>query len=175
VRVLEAIRKKLPDALSRPDLEMVVIDYFRRLGHDNHRRLSKLYAWEEKKSRASWGVQIVDYEKIAAAAVQSMKAADLNRFLVVCALVSDLYCPGYNPRQSLPNDSNLARTAVRYKIDSLKIATAVREELSRGKDKTTEGTRPAKRLSTANTLLIVKRLVGPSRRFSNFSAHSQRP
>jgi len=23
--------------------------YFRRLGHDNHRRLSKLYAWEEKK------------------------------------------------------------------------------------------------------------------------------
>ncbi len=42
VRVLEAIRKKLPDALSRPDLEMVALDYFRRLGHDNHRRLSKL-------------------------------------------------------------------------------------------------------------------------------------
>jgi hypothetical protein len=43
VRVLEAIRKKLPDALSRLDLEMVALDYFRRLGHDNHRRLSKLY------------------------------------------------------------------------------------------------------------------------------------
>ncbi len=27
VRVLEAIRKKLPDALSRPDLEMVALDY----------------------------------------------------------------------------------------------------------------------------------------------------
>ena len=42
VRVLEAIRKKLPDVLFRPDLEMLVLDYFRRLGHDNHRRLSKL-------------------------------------------------------------------------------------------------------------------------------------
>ncbi len=55
--------KKLPDVLSRPDLEMVALDYFRRLGHDNHRRLSKLYAWEEKKSKASWGAQTVDYEK----------------------------------------------------------------------------------------------------------------
>ena len=63
MRVVEAIRKKLPDGLSRPDLEMVVLDYFRRLGHDNHRRLSKLYAWEEKKSKTSWGAQTVDYEK----------------------------------------------------------------------------------------------------------------
>jgi hypothetical protein len=53
------------------------------LGHDNHRRLSKLYAWEEKKSKASWGAQTVDYEKIAAASVQAMKALDLNRFLLV--------------------------------------------------------------------------------------------
>ena len=28
-RVLEAIRKKLPDVLSRPDLEMVALDNFR--------------------------------------------------------------------------------------------------------------------------------------------------
>jgi hypothetical protein len=79
-------RNWLPDVLSRPDLEMVVLDYFRRLSHDNHRRVSKLYAWEEKKSKTSWGAQTVDYEKIAASAVQAMKAADLNRFLVVCAL-----------------------------------------------------------------------------------------
>jgi hypothetical protein len=130
VRILEAIRRKLPDVLSRPDLEMVALDYFRRLGHDNHRRLSKLFAWEEKKSKTSWGAQTVDYEKIAAAAVQAMKAADVNRLLVVCALVSDLYCPGYNPRQSLEKNSNLAHTAVRYKVDSAKIAEAVRAELS---------------------------------------------
>jgi len=52
----------------------------RRLGHDNHRRLSKLYAWEEKKSKTSWGAQTVDYEKIAAAAVQAMKTADVRLF-----------------------------------------------------------------------------------------------
>ena len=130
VRVLEAIRKKLPDALSRPDLEMVALDYFRRLGHDNHRRLSKLYAWEEKKSKTSWGAETVDYEKIAAAAVQAMKAADMNRFLVVCALASDLYCPGYNPRQSLAKDTNLARTATHYRVDIASASAAVKRELS---------------------------------------------
>src|SRR5258708_45815 len=61
-------------------------DYFGRLGHDNHRRLSKLYAWEEKKSKTSWSAQTVDYEKIAAASAQAMSPADLRRFLVVCAL-----------------------------------------------------------------------------------------
>jgi len=76
--LLEAIRKKLPDVLARPDLEMVALDYFQRLGHDNHRRLSKLYAWEEKKSKASWGGETVDHERIAAAAVQAMSTADLH-------------------------------------------------------------------------------------------------
>jgi hypothetical protein len=148
VRVLEAIRKKLSEALSRPDLEMVALDYFRRLGHDNHRRLSKLYAWEEKKSKTSWGGEAVDYEKIAAAAVQAMKAADVNRFLVVCALVSDLYCPGYNPRQSLAKDSNLARTAARHKVDAAKIATTVRMELSKAKNKVKDQSQSAKKLTT---------------------------
>lgn len=80
---------------------MEALDYFRRLGHDNHRRLSELYAWEEKKSRSSWGAETVDYEKIAATAVQAMKAADVHRFLVVCALASDLYWPGYGLRKTL--------------------------------------------------------------------------
>ena len=62
-----------------------------------------------------------------------MKAADLNRFLVVRALVSDLYCPSYNPRQSLEKNSNLARTSARYKVDSAKIAAGVRAELSKAK------------------------------------------
>ena len=159
VRILEAIRKKLPDALSRPDLEMVALDYFRRLGHDNHRRLSNLYAWEEKKSKTSWGAETVDYEKIAAAAVQAMKAADLHRFLVVCALVSDLYCPGYNPRQSLAKDANLARAAARYKIDMAKTAMAIRIELSKPKTKVNEESQPAKKLATATA----KQPIGANR------------
>jgi len=149
VRVLEAILKKLPDVLSRPDLEMVALDYFRRLGHDNHRRLSKLYAWDEKKSKTSWGAQTVDYDKIAAAAVQAMKTADIYRFLVVCALVSDLYCPGYDPRQPLEKTSNLARTAARYKIDFAKIATAIRVELSKPKTNVKKESQPTKKLTSA--------------------------
>jgi hypothetical protein len=58
---------------------LVALDYFRRLGHDNHRRLFKLYVWEEKKSKASWGAETVDYEKIATGVVQKMTAADLHR------------------------------------------------------------------------------------------------
>ena len=109
---------------------MVALDYFRRLGHDNHRRVCRVCGWEEKKSKTSWGAQIVDYENIVAAAVEAMTAADTHRFLIVCALVSDLYCPGYNPKQSLTKDCNLARTAARYKVDGAKVAAAVRAELS---------------------------------------------
>jgi hypothetical protein len=43
VRILDAIRKKLP--LSRTDLEIVALYYFRRLGHDKHRRLFKVYGY----------------------------------------------------------------------------------------------------------------------------------
>jgi len=125
---------RIPSTLGCSEFPGGTLDYFRHLGHDNHRRLSKLYAWEEKKSKTSWGAQIVDYEKIAAAAIQVMKAADVNRFLVVCALISDLYCPGYNPRQPLAKDSKLARSAGRYKVDPIRIATAVRAEFCKKTD-----------------------------------------
>jgi ParB family transcriptional regulator, chromosome partitioning protein len=131
VRVLDAIRKKLPGTLARPDLEMSALDYFRRLGHDNHRRMCRVYGWEEKKSKASWGRTAVDYEAIAGKAVREMNGQDLQRFVVVCSLISDLYCPGYNPRESLAKDSNLARTAARYKIDANKITADVRTELAK--------------------------------------------
>jgi ParB family chromosome partitioning protein len=57
VRILDAIRRKLPAALSLAELEMIALDYFERLGHDNHRRLCRVYGWEEKKTKASWGGQ----------------------------------------------------------------------------------------------------------------------
>ena len=131
VQVLDAIRKKLPDTPARPDLEMAALDYFRRLGHDNHRRLCRVYGWQEKKTKAAWGGQIVDYEKIAGAAFNKMTNADLHRFLVVAALVSDLYCTGDNRTEPLSKDSNLARTSVRYKIDTAKVTVAVRAELAK--------------------------------------------
>lgn len=131
VRILDAIREKLPAILSRADMEMAALDYFQRLGHDNHRRLCRAYGWEEKKTKASWGGTTVDYQNIAGKAVREMKPQDVQHFLIVCALVSDLYCPGYNPRQPLAKDSNLARTAARYKIDTTKLTATVRGELSK--------------------------------------------
>lgn len=91
----------------------------------------------------------MDYEKIAAAVVLAMKVADLNRFLVVCALVSDLYCPGYIPRQSLAKDSNLTRTAARYKIGTAKMTAIVRTELSKKKHEAKQKVKAAKKSGPA--------------------------
>ena len=131
IRTLNAIRKKLAGTLSRPDLDMAALDYFERLGHDNHRRLCRVYGWDEKKTKASWGGSTVDYKAIAEKAIPTMSTPEIHDFLLVCALVSDLYCPGYNPRETLGKDSKLARTALRYKINIPQVTAQVRSELSR--------------------------------------------
>ncbi len=134
-RILNAIRKKLPPTLSRPDLEMSALDYFDRLGHDNHRRICRVYQWEERTTKTSWGAQAVDYEAVARKAVREMSNSHLQHFLVVCSLASDLYCPGYDPRQPLGKDSNLAQAAARYKVDSAKLGSQVKAELSKKNEK----------------------------------------
>src|SRR5580704_15545571 len=139
VRILNAIRKKLPATLSRPDFEMAALDYFERLGHDNHRRLCRIYGWEEKKTKTSWGGNGVDYRVIGEKAVPGMSTLEVQHFLVVCSLVSDLCCPGYDPKQALAKDSNLAKTAARYKVDAGKLASEVRIELFDKKEKGVKG------------------------------------
>ena len=109
---------------------MVALDYFRRLGHDNHHRLFQVYGWEEKKTKTSWGGMSVDYEKLAEARIRTMTAADLNRFTVTCALLPDLYCPGYSSAETLSKEANLMRTAARYKVDASKITATVTTELT---------------------------------------------
>lgn len=134
-RILNAIRKKLPATLSRPDLEMATRDYFGRLGHDNHRRLYRVYRWEEKKTKAAWGGSSVDYQTIGEKAVRGMSTPEVQQSLVVCSLVSGLYCPGYNPRQVPAKDSDLACAAARYKINAARLAIEARSELSAKKVK----------------------------------------
>jgi len=51
VRALDAIRKKLPGVLPRTDLEMVAVDYFRRLGHDNHRAFAECTDGSRKRRK----------------------------------------------------------------------------------------------------------------------------
>lgn len=135
VRILDAIRKKLTAALSLFELELITLDYFERIGHDNHRRVCRVYGWEEKKTKTSWGGSCVDYAAVARKAVGQMSPTEVQHFLMVCALASDLYCPSFNPREALAKDSKLARAAARYKIDSEKLAAIVRTELLKKKDK----------------------------------------
>jgi len=59
-----------------------------------------------------------------------MTAADLNCFMVTCALVPDLYCPGYSSAETLSKEANLTRTATRYKVDASRITARVTAELS---------------------------------------------
>lgn len=134
IRLLEAIRKKLSASLSLFELEMIALDYFARLRHDNHRRSSHEHAWEERNTKTSWGGGGVDYETVARSAIGAMSPTEVQHFLVACALVSDLCCPRYNPRQSLAKGSNLARAAARYEIDTAKLSAA-REELSKKAEK----------------------------------------
>lgn len=46
-------RQKLHPALARADFETVALDYFRRLGQDNHHRLLQVCGWEDKNMRTS--------------------------------------------------------------------------------------------------------------------------
>lgn len=130
LRILQTVRQKLPSALTRADFEMVALDYFRRLGHDNHHRLFQVYGWEEKKTKTSWGGSTVNHEKLAEARIHAMTTAELHRFLITCSQVPDLYCPGYSSADALSKEANLMRTAVRYKVDASKIIIRVTAELS---------------------------------------------
>jgi hypothetical protein len=69
-------------------------------------------------------------EIMAQTQIRAMTAADVNRFMVTCALVPDLYCPGYSSAETLSKESNLIRSAVRYKVDASKITTQVTADLS---------------------------------------------
>jgi len=138
-RILKALRQKLPAALARADFEMVALDYFRRLGHDNHHRLFQVYGWAEKKTKTSWGGNTVDHEKLAEARIRAMTAADLNRFMVTCTLVPDLYCPGYSSAEALAKEANLMRSAVRYRLNASKITAMVTAELRAARNKIRPG------------------------------------
>lgn len=130
-RILQAVRQKLPGELARADFEMVALDYFRRLGRDNHHRLFQVFGWAEKKTKRTWGGTSVDHEKLAEARIRAMTTADLTRFVVMCALATDLYCPSYNSVETLSKEANLMKTAVRYKVNVLKMCERVRTELTK--------------------------------------------
>ena len=83
----------------------LALRYFEQLGHDSQHRIFKFFAWEAAKAKAPNG-GYVDYPKLASAKLKAMTTAEIGRFLVVCALASDLYFPSYLSSSTLPKDSN---------------------------------------------------------------------
>ena len=54
--------------------------------------------------------------------------AVIGKFLMVCALASDIYCPTYLSGATLAKDSKLAQEAAHYKVNAGRILREVREK-----------------------------------------------
>src|SRR5437867_2350887 len=92
--LLEEVWKRVPGEVTRHELDFVALRYFEQLGHDSQHRIFKFFAWEKPKTKSSYG-GYGDYPKLTSAKLDAMTTAEIGRFLVVCALAPDLYCPTY--------------------------------------------------------------------------------
>jgi len=129
-RLLEEVYKRVPVELSRHELELVALSYFQQLGHDSEHRLFKFFAWEAAKTKAANG-GYTDYLKLASARLEKMTTAEIGKFLVMCALASDLYCPTYISGATLAKDSKLAKAAAHYRVHTARILRETREKLAK--------------------------------------------
>ena len=116
----------MPAELNRHELDLVALRYFGQLGHDSQHRIFKFFAWEETKPTANGSY--VDYLKLASGKLQKMTTAEIGKFLVVCALASDLYCPSYVGGGNLAKDSSLAKEAAHYKVNAERILGELKEK-----------------------------------------------
>jgi len=124
--LLQEVYKKVPGQLTRHELSLVALRFFELSGHDSQHRIFKFFAWDAAKTKASSG-GYVDYPKLVTAELDGMATAEIGRFLVVCALASDLYCPSYLSGATLPKDSKLAKEATHYKVSADKVLREIRE------------------------------------------------
>jgi hypothetical protein len=109
---------------------LVALSYFRQLGHDSQHRIFKSFAWDIAKAKNGDGGYL-DYPKLACTKLVRMTTAEIGRFLMVCALAGDLYCPTYISGATLTRHSILAKEAAHYRINSEKIVREARERLAK--------------------------------------------
>ena len=57
-----------------------------------------------------------------------MTTAEIGKFLMVCALALELYCPAYLSGATLAKDSNLLKEAAHYKVNAARVLGEVREK-----------------------------------------------
>jgi ParB family transcriptional regulator, chromosome partitioning protein len=127
-RLVEEVFKRVPSPLGRHELDLLAVSYFQQLGHDSQHRLFKFFAWEQAKTKSPNG-GYGEYPKIASGKLDKMTTAEIGKFLTVCALAGELYCPTYLSSPTLAKDSTLAREAGHYRINTKGILREVTEKL----------------------------------------------
>ena len=140
-RLLEEVYKRVPAGLSRHELDLVALSYFHQLGHDSQHRLSKFFGWDETKTKSPNG-GYVEYPRIASGKLDKMTTAEIGRFLVVCALASNLYFPAYLSSAALGKDSGLAKEAGHYKVNAKRILSEATAKLTKVSPKRKAATKP---------------------------------
>jgi ParB family chromosome partitioning protein len=140
-RLLQEVYKRVPGQLTRRELGLVALRYFEQLGHDSQHRIFRFFAWEVAKPKDSSG-PYVDYPKLASAKLDEMTTADLGRFLVVCALASDLYYQTYPYGAALAKDSKLAKEAAHYRVNADKVLREIRESFAKKSSKQNNHSKP---------------------------------
>jgi ParB family transcriptional regulator, chromosome partitioning protein len=140
-RLLQEVYKRVPGELSRHELGLVALRYFEQSGHDSQHRIFKFFAWEVAKAKAPNG-GYVDYPKLVSTKLKTMTTAEIGRFLMVCALASDLYFPSCLSGATLPKDSTLAKEAAHYKINADKVLRQIRESSPKKSSKEKNHSKP---------------------------------
>ncbi len=135
-RVLTEVWKRVSGELGRHELDLIATSYFQQLGHDSQHRIFKFFAWDEAKTKAANGgperpatVAYADYPKLASSKLGKMTTAEIGKFLVVCALASELYFPTYYGSAS-PKGTRLTKEAAHYKVNCERAFREVKEKLT---------------------------------------------
>jgi hypothetical protein len=82
----------------------------------------KCFGWEETKNKSARG-GYVEYAKLATAKLDGMAGAELGKFLMVCALASDLFFPPY-----FSSGGTLPKEAAHYKMNADRILREAKEK-----------------------------------------------
>ena len=126
---------------TRADRELVLRELFPKLGHYQETPMVELLAWDEKIT--GYGPTA---EKLRAAHFAKMSDADLDRYLVMMAIASDLVNPGGDYSGNMLKAERLEAVAARHKVNAAKILADAKAKFP---DKSKKKSAVTKRAATA--------------------------
>ena len=81
--------------------------------------------------------------------LEGMTANALGKFLMTCALASDLYLPSYMMGGALTKESKLAKAAAHYKVNGKKILCGLKDRAAKrpARQQSKKGLKPGSKLT----------------------------